>query len=186
MVKDAVALHSMFEGLFVRALHVDGPLKERLRASGFDIDRPLPRYPVAVWEACVDAAAEALYPAVARGEAWQRLGRRFIEGYFETLVGKLIAAALPFLSAKGFVNRAPRFITTGLEGARVALVWHDERRVTLHVDRAGELAGALMAGVMAVCFERMRVPAPRFEWRSDGPGLAAVTMTFAERPAAGA
>lgn len=177
MGKSAIALHSMFEGLFVRALHVEGPLKETLRQKGFDLDKPQPRYPVTVWEDCVDAAVAELFPGVSRGEGWQRIGRRFIEGYFETMVGKVIAVALPFLSAKGFINRSPRFISTGVEGGKVTLEWLDERRALLRVTEAGDESGALMAGVMAVCFERMKQPLPRFEWTA-APGDSTLTITL--------
>lgn len=179
MGKSSVALHSMFEGLFVRGLHVDAALQEKLRAKGFDLLKPQARYPVTVFEDCVDAAAQALYPQLSRREAWQAIGRRFIEGYFETLVGKLISVSMPFLSPKTFINRVPRFITTGLEGALVTVEWHDARKATLFVKESGDEAGALMAGVMAVCFERMGVPAPTFEPHVRGTGDSLVVITLA-------
>lgn len=168
----------MFEGLFVRALAVKaGPLKDQLRRHGFDLDRPLPRYPVTVWENCVDATAAELYPGVDRAEGWRRIGRRFIEGYFETLVGKFIATAMPFLSAKAFINRSPRFITTGLEGAVVTLTWLDDKTASLRVQEAGDESGALMAGVLGVCFERMKLPAPQLTFTS-APGDSTLTITL--------
>lgn len=173
--KSSVALHSMFEGLFNRALHVEGALKEQLRAAGFDLDRPEARYPVEVWERCVDLACAHRFPGVPRGEAWRRMGRIFIEGYFNTLVGKIIATALPFLGPKSFVDKSPRFITTGLEGADVWLEWHDVRNVTLHIHGAGDESGNLMAGVMEVCFERMKAAKPTFE-ASSAPGASSLRI----------
>lgn len=175
--KKAVALHSMFEGLFVRALKVEGPLKAKLKEKGFDLDAPKPRYPVAVWEDCLDVTIAELYPGVGRSEGWERIGRRFISGYFETLVGKFISAALPFLSAKAFIDRGPRFITTGLEGAEVTLTWVDERQAVLRIREASDESAPLMAGVLAVCFERMKKPVPRFEW-SCLPGDSRLTITL--------
>lgn len=178
MGKSSVALHSMFEGLFVRALAVKpGPLKDKLRGAGFDLDRPLPRYPVTVWEACVDVTVGELFPGVSRAEGWRRIGRRFIEGYFETLVGKFIATAMPFLSARAFINRGPRFITTGLEGAVVTLTWLDDATASLRVQEAGDESGALMAGVMSVCFERMKLPMPQFDFTS-APGDSTLVITL--------
>jgi uncharacterized protein (TIGR02265 family) len=169
VMAEVVALHSMFEGLFTRALRVKGPLKEALRAKGFDHDRPHTRYPIKVWVDCVDAACLDLYPTVPRASAWTTLGRRFIEGYFETLIGKMISASLPFLSTKAFVARVPRFITTGLEGSQVSITWNEPTVATLRILGSGELAGALMAGVLAVCFERLGTKNVVLEPRVLGP-----------------
>lgn len=166
---EVVALHSMFEGLFTRALAVKGPLKEALRAKGFDHDRPHTRYPIKVWVDCVDAACLDLYPDLPRAEAWTTLGHRFIEGYFETLIGKLISASLPFLSPKTFVARVPRFVTTGLEGSQVSVTWNEPTVATLRILGSGELAGALMAGVLADCFERLGTKNVGLEPRALGP-----------------
>jgi len=166
---EVVALHSMFEGLFKRALDASGPLKEALLQQGFNLDRPRPRYPVSVWRNCVDAAAVHLYPGMPRDVAWTALGRRFIEGYFATLVGKMISASLPFLSAKTFINRVPRFISTGLEGSEVSVVWSRPDVATLRILGSGDLAGALMAGVLAVTFERLGMKEVRLEPRVLGP-----------------
>ncbi|MFZ5444367.1 MAG: DUF2378 family protein [Myxococcota bacterium] len=175
--KSATALHSMFEGLFVRALKVDGPFKERLRAKGFDLDRPQLRYPVTVWEDCIDVAVAELYPGVPRDEGWRRIGRRFIEGYFETLVGRMLSVTLPLLSSTAFLNRGPRMISTGLEGARVRLQWRDPRTAVLHVEEASDLSGALVAGALEVCFERMRKPMPQFTWTS-APGASTLIIAL--------
>lgn len=165
---EPVALQSMFEGLFVRALKVDGAFKDKLRAKGYDVDRPRTRYPMAVWLDCVDVAALEVFPGLARPQAWVQLGRRFIDGYFETLVGRMIGVTLPFLSPKTFVGRVPRFVTTGLEG-EVSLTWEDEKTATLRILKCGELSGSLMAGIVAVCFERMGSPGVKLEPRAIVP-----------------
>lgn len=154
---EVLALHSMFEGLFTRALHVQEPLRARLAACGYDVARPKPKYPVDLWEQCVDVAIAELTPAAPREEAWVVMGRRFIEGYFQTLVGKLIATSLPFLTARSFVNRVPRFMSTGLEGTEASVSWADERHVTLTIRGPRAISASFMTGILAVCFERMKV-----------------------------
>ncbi len=165
---EVVALQSMFEGLFVRALTPNAAFKEKLLAQGFDLARQRTRYPIEVWVTCVDLAALEYYPGLAREPAWVQLGRRFIEGYFQTLVGRMIGASLPFLSPKSFIGRVPRFMTTGMEGSRVELVWHDPANATVRVLGPGEMGAALLAGVLAVCFERMGVAPVKLEPKSLG------------------
>jgi uncharacterized protein (TIGR02265 family) len=165
---EVLALHSMFEGMFVRALRVDGDFKAQLRAKGFDLDRAHPRYPITVWLDCVDLAATRLYPGESRAQAWQQLGRRFIDGYFETLVGKLITASFPFLSAKSFVTRVPRFMTSGLEGTELTLTWLDAHTATLRIVGSGDISAAFMSGILSVCFERLGAGAVKLEARSLG------------------
>lgn len=152
---DVLALQSMFEGLYVRGLKPTGAFKEKLRAKGFDLDRQQASYPLKVWTDCLDVSSAELYPGLVREQAWEQLGRRFIEGYFDTLVGAVIRTALPFLTPKLFVNRAPRFISTGMQHAQVSLTWDDERRARLVLLGVHEFSSALMMGVMAVCFERI-------------------------------
>lgn len=167
MEKTAVVLSTMFDGLFGRALKPLSPeLVAGLKRAGFDPERPLARYPVTVWEDCVDAAAQQLFPGVPRDQAWERIGRLFIKGYFETVVGRIIGNALPFMSDTAFINRTPLFMSTGIEGQLVSLDWHDAKRATLRLARAGDEAGALMAGVIAGSFERMRRAPPGLSWTS--------------------
>jgi uncharacterized protein (TIGR02265 family) len=162
-VSTAVALQSMFEGLYVRALQPEGAFKGRLREKGFDLDRQKVSYPMSVWADCLDVTADELYPGRPRAESWQRIGRQFIDGYFSTLVGRMIAAMMPFMSAKTFLGRVPRFISTGLEGAVVKLEWVDERHATLTIGGVHELSGALMAGVLEGSFARLRVSGVKVE-----------------------
>lgn len=160
-----IALQSMFEGLFVRALRPTGAFKERLREKGYDLDRRQTSYPLAVFEDCLDVAAAELFPELDRAQAWERLGRLFIGGYFQTLVGRMISATLPFMSPRLFVGRVPRFMTTGLQGAEVRLEWTDARHATLTLLGVHELSSALMAGVLAECFARMKVSPVQLERR---------------------
>ncbi|MDP1827411.1 MAG: DUF2378 family protein [Archangium sp.] len=159
----SVALQAMFEGLYMRALQPEGAFKDRLREKGFDLDRQQVSYPMSVWSDCLDVTADELYPGRPRAESWQRIGRQFIDGYFSTLVGRMIAAMLPFLSAKAFLGRVPRFITTGLQGAVVKLEWVDEQHATLTIGGVHELSGAFMAGVLEGSFARMRVSGAKIE-----------------------
>lgn len=164
-MSEAFALHSMFEGLFVRALKVEEPLTTRLRECGFDLANPKPRYPMRVWEQCIDATIVAQQLGPTREAAWVEMGRRFIDGYFQTLVGKFISTSLPFLNTKSFMPRVPRFMTTGLDGVAISMVWNSPREATLTILGPGYIAGSFMSGILAVCFERMKVQPVSFTAR---------------------
>ncbi len=147
----------MFDGLFTVALKPSGAFSEALKARGFDPDRPEPEYPLAVWHDCLDVAWQQLYPLESRERAWWLLGERFLEGYLQTLVGRLIGAALPLLSARTFVTRSPRFVATGLQGAALELVWQGERDAVVHLTNLPPPSAHLTAGVVTVCMKRMKV-----------------------------
>jgi uncharacterized protein (TIGR02265 family) len=151
------ALQSLFEGMFVHAIQPEGAFRAALKEKGFDLAHRLPRYPAAVWRDCADVAVRKLYPEVPRDQAWELLGERFADGYFQTLIGKMINTTLPFLPLRTFLMRSPRFIATGLEGAQVTLEWTDARTALLVIEGPGELASHLMAGVFRNAFRRMKV-----------------------------
>lgn len=113
MVEIAVAT---FEGLFVRALKVEGPIVQKLREAGFDPERMEPSYPVSVWRRSLQVAAAEYFPQLSSTDAEFELGRRMVNGYLETLVGRVIQAALPFLSADALCTRLPRFFVSGIIG----------------------------------------------------------------------
>lgn len=149
----------MFEGLFVRALAVapTSAFAEELRRVGYDLERRDARLDVLVWVDAVDVAARHVYPGLPRDEAWVRLGRRFIEGYFQTLVGAGIAAVLPLMTARRFVERVPSFLRTGLGGSTADVELTAERAAVLTLHGPHERSAYLMAGVLEGCFERLGV-----------------------------
>ncbi len=162
---EVIALQSMFEGLYMQALKPQGAFKERLRAKGFDLDHQRTSYPIEVWVACLDVTSAELYPGQQRVVAWQHIGYRFVEGYFHTLVGRMIASMLPFMSPKRFMGRVPGFITTGLQGAAVKLDWRGANQVLIRIDGVHGSTSALMAGVLAASFARMKLKGVMLEPR---------------------
>lgn len=149
----------MFEGLFVRALAVDpsGAFGADLRAAGYDLKGHEARYDIKVWSDCVDVATRHVYPELSRDEAWVRLGRRFIEGYFHTFIGGAIAAVLPFMSASRFVERIPSFLRTGLGGITADVDFTGPHAAVLTMNGPHERSALFLSGVLDVCFERLGV-----------------------------
>src|SRR4051812_21126358 len=87
----------VFEALFGRAFRVSDAMAEQLRALGYDIKKPQPRYPVRVMRAAIELLRKAEFPGLAPEQASRQMGRRFIQGYSQTILGKVAAAVLPFL-----------------------------------------------------------------------------------------
>ncbi|MDP3156864.1 MAG: DUF2378 family protein [Archangium sp.] len=163
-----IALQSMFEGLYMQALEPQGAFKDRLREKGFDLDHQRTSYPVGVWVACLDVTSAELYPGQPRAAAWQQIGYRFVEGYFRTLVGRMIASMLPFMSPKRFMGRVPGFITTGLQGASMTIDWQGANQVLIRIDGVHGSTSVFLAGVLEACFARMKLKGVHLEPRETG------------------
>lgn len=174
----AIAKQSMFEGMYVRALQPTGAFKERLKAKGYDADHVQVEYPMQVWTDCLDVAAAEVYPGETSERAWWLLGRRFIEGYLDTLVGKVITVSLPFLTARTFMQRVPRFVSTGLSGGQTYLDRQSERGAVLVLKGLDSRSASLMGGVIEVCFERMGLRGARLEASAKGPEHGELHVTW--------
>ncbi len=146
-----IAKHSMFDGMFSVALKPEGAFRDELKAAGFDVDKALPEYPYEVWRQCLMVAARHVFPHEPQDRAFELLGERFIDGYLDTMIGKLIAAALPFLSAKALVQRSPRFCGTGVGGATFDLEWLGEKEAVLKMPELPYPNQFFMAGVVGKC-----------------------------------
>ncbi len=146
----------MFDGL-VRGLKPDERLLADFVAAGYDpSDRKLV-YPIEVWTACLDAAWKHRFPTLERYPAWTEIARAFIQGYFDTTVGRLISVTFPFLSPRLFIDRTPSYVRTGLKDSRVALEWvgPDQAVLTMHGPHEG--AAYVMCGVLDVSLRKVRV-----------------------------
>lgn len=85
---------SLFEALFVRMLGgtLSAPVHEALVALGLDLSRPLaPAYPVEVLEAAVTVVLRDRYGPAFTREHERELGRLWVEGFFRTAVGRVLA-----------------------------------------------------------------------------------------------
>jgi uncharacterized protein (TIGR02265 family) len=106
---ESIVRGAAFEALLVRMLQPAGRFAEALRAAGYDPGAP-PRaeYPRQVWIACVELARRHVFPNLPPADGMQQLGRRFIECFRQTLMGKMLAATLPILGPATAMQRLPR------------------------------------------------------------------------------
>jgi uncharacterized protein (TIGR02265 family) len=148
-----------FEGMFVRTLQPTGAFAEALRAAGYDVSAP-PRaeYPTPVWQACLEVARQHTFPTLPRAEGERRLGRRFIDGFFETLTGKMLGATLPMLGPGMVLQKLKR--AWGSSQPSLELLSEElapgSWRVTL---RERGIMADFCAGLLEGLLERTRVQA---------------------------
>lgn len=119
LLPQSIVEQSVFEGLFHLLLAPEGEFAAELRAAGYDLAAPLPQYPGKVFQDCLRIARRRAYPDLPPEEAERALGKRFLDGYFATIVGRLIAAVLPIVGTSGALKRYARFYKSGSVGTVV-------------------------------------------------------------------
>lgn len=160
--------NALFEALFTRGLDVSRALEAELKQLGYDRQRPEARYPGAVLVACLEAARRATYAGLPEAEGFQRLGRHFIEGFRETILGRVATAALPLFGPARFLPRLPGRLRSLRDDVVVTVEVTSPR--TARLSFADPLPVAhFFAGVIAGALEVGGGSAPRVEV-SGAPG----------------
>lgn len=100
---------------FLRAL---APLNEQdrlaLKGLGLDVDkRLLPAYPLEQFIAFLDYAGERLAPGATQLEQAATVGRRFMDGYQQTMVGRAMVGALRVIGPWRTLERLSNKFRTG-------------------------------------------------------------------------
>ncbi len=149
--------HAVFEGMFHRALHPTGAFAEALRGAGYDLERPLPRYPTHVWHACLEVARRHAFGELPEAEGYRRMGHRFIEGWFETIIGRLIAVGLPLLGPERSLQRMPRSWSAAQPDLKMDLRKVAERHWLVTLREHGVLPD-FCAGILEASARRAGVP----------------------------
>ena len=149
----SVIQQSAFEGLFHNALAPDAALAAALKQAGYDLAAPEPHYGGKVFQDCLRLAGRHEYPQEKPEEAERQLGKRFLDGFFRTIVGRMIGAVLPLVGTAGTLKRLPRFYKAGSAGTVVTAEPQGERqwRVTMR-DRVMNTAFNL--GLLEAALER--------------------------------
>ena len=109
---------SVFEGI-ARAFKPEGAFAEELRRAGFDVHLPRARYPASVLLGVLDAVHRHVYPELERLEAHRRIGERYVDCFFETLLGKVFHSLLRLLGLRRFLVRLPKMAPMILSGMEV-------------------------------------------------------------------
>ncbi|MFO0601153.1 MAG: DUF2378 family protein [Myxococcaceae bacterium] len=109
-MKEQILFNSFAEALIVRGYgsRITTSLKARLRQCELDLDNLRPGYPAHLLPSWLDAMALELFPAQSRAEAHHAMGRRFIEGWKETLLGRALRPLIKLLPPKRALGRMER------------------------------------------------------------------------------
>jgi uncharacterized protein (TIGR02265 family) len=125
------------DGFFVRGVGADMTpvLREQLRALGVDVKKLAPAYPVPVMAKAIDLTIAALYVDRSRAEGLRELGRVFMRGYAQTLVGAAMTQLMKVIGPRRSLERMQRNFRTGTNfietrftalGEKAAELWFND------------------------------------------------------------
>jgi uncharacterized protein (TIGR02265 family) len=125
--------------------------KDELKALGLDLRKSFePAYPLAVWMKLIRFGGTLVAPQRPEREQLEELGRLFIDGYEETMLGQALLATMRLLGPRRGLERMSRNFRTGNNYTETRLEAKSEREYELWLSavRAPEYyRGMLLAGV---------------------------------------
>ena len=110
-----------FDGLFGHVLRPRGAFAAGLCEVGYDPEHPLDHYPLEVWRAALEVARRHAYPQLSSAHAYRQLGRQFVQGFAQTVVGRVFAAAAPLIGVEHCLARLPTYLRAGRSDMRLEL-----------------------------------------------------------------
>jgi len=159
--------NSVFEGLFGKLLKPEGAFAEDLRAIGYDVDKPKPRYHTQVLQQALSVAARHVYPELPIGEALHKLGQRFSERYLTTILGRITRTLVLALGVEKFIMQMPKIValtSTGL-GAKVERLGVGEYLISFTGEHQSPdfIAGAIEGGATDLSIFKLKAEVVRRE-----------------------
>lgn len=162
----AFVLESLFRGT-----QVQGPFLEELRAAGYDPFRPEPSYSTQTMRRCLDIAQRHLFATASKAEGRRQLGRRFVQGFAETQLGKMVVSGLPLIGPARYLRRFPEHVKFDTRTtARVLPVQLDERSFRMEFRDDPYLTPDFMSGVLEEGLRLAGVEAAVHTGAVHGPG----------------
>ena len=148
MPSEPMSRAMLFEGLFIKGLRADATLTGLLLAEGVDLRHLRMEYPVRVLNRCVDVTCGYLYPDLPIEEARARLGRIFVRGFSEMLLGKVVVVSLPLLGPVRYLKRFPDHVRMDSSPLRVLPVQVGERAFRMEFRNEVQVTSGFMTGVL--------------------------------------
>ena len=148
----------MFEALFDRRLKPTGVFAQELLAAGYDPAHAIPKYPTEVWLRCLEVTRRQRWGALPAPEAYRFIGREFTLGFFDTLPGKVLGAAMPLMTPRSFLRRLASYLRMGRNDERLSfdLVREEDGFAECVVHNPAGVPGGFVAGLIEVGFERLK------------------------------
>lgn len=192
---EPVIFSQMFEALLMHVMRgkLDPDAMRRIEAAGVDLSQPLlVAYPLAVWYDTVGTCAELLFPQLSRIEAMYATGKKVVEGYRHTTMGKALFEGLRKLGWQRALGQMARSLKTG--GNFLAAQTHElpngDLEITLEIlpeflpalkDHPG-IDASFMRGFLDAAAEHIRGPSsPRFALMGTDPTARRATFLLRER-----
>lgn len=144
---------SVFEGLFVRQLKPDATLSAALTAVGFNPSRLEAKYPEEVFGRAVEAALPLAFPDVSKELAYRAMGAALIDGYFETILGRITGSMMPILGVSGTLKRVQQLWRVAQPGMTVNAMHDADGSWT--IDFQNKVIGPeMVAGIIETALKR--------------------------------
>ena len=161
------------EGLFIKGLGamLTPPIREKLRAKGLDLDKPLrPGYPAVDFHRWIEFIASIIYPDDRKEEAVRRVGHRAVSGLEEGLIGRALSAGLKLIGPRRSLQRVERIFKNNNNYQVATLIELGERDAKVQLSEVFGLPtyyqGLFEAAVAAIGAKEPRVTVRA----SPGPG----------------
>lgn len=125
-----------FEGLFRSVqTRLTPALQQGLKQRGVDLTRPLlPAYSHEVFTEVMLYLAAQLHPLIEEDEAVTLLGRGFMEGFGETMIGRAMLAAMRLIGPRRTLERVSRQFRAGNNFTETKLTPVNERTFELWIN----------------------------------------------------
>lgn len=149
----------IFESLWVRSLKPAGAFAEALRAKGFDVSNVQVDYPTQVFFDCMEVTHRHVHPGLGQAEARRQLGRTFVAGFGQTVVGRVVMATLPMFGPVRVLKRVPEYLKIGNSPNQVISMALAERDWRIEVTHDGSTLPEFVQGIVEEALARTRTEA---------------------------
>lgn len=144
---------SVFEGLFVRQLKPDATFSAELAKVGFDPSRLEAKYPEEVFGRAVDVATKHAFAEVSLELAHRAMGTALIDGYFETILGRITASMMPILGVNGALKRVQQLWRVAQPSMTVAAQLNADGTWTIDFQNK-VMSSDMVAGILEAALKR--------------------------------
>ena len=150
--------HTMFEALFDRRLKPTGAFADELRVAGYSLATAVPVYPTEVWTNCLEIARRHHWPQLSLADAYRAIGKEYTEGFLETMLGRMVLVALPFMTPRTFVRRLASYLRLGRNDAGLTfdLARDEEGSIDALVHNPAGVPGNFVAGLIDTAMLRFK------------------------------
>ncbi|MBE2252873.1 MAG: DUF2378 family protein [Myxococcus sp.] len=113
-MQEALVFGPTFDALSrALGLRLNAEARARFKALGVDFDAPLqPAYPFETWVKAMDLASQLVMPNATERERHLAMGRRMVDSYGETLIGKALMTAMRVIGPRRMMERMARNLRT--------------------------------------------------------------------------